>query len=112
MSEQSPWNIVCGLTLGRVMAYIHDYNRFHPHDLNGHAEAMTKRYWGIAIDDFTDVPGQDLFGIWREGTPYGYIVTDPKTYLKHFEPAAGFDLASQDWPPTRNGCPNCGPIHA
>lgn len=93
-----------GLTLRRVLEYIDQYNRYHRYDSNEHARAMLKRALGIAVDDFVVVPGQDLFGIWRESTPYGYIVdnTDAPFGLKWFEPAAGFDLASQDWPPTRD----------
>jgi hypothetical protein len=100
--ELPPWGAVCGLTMSRIQAYIYDFNRHHIHDLNGHGEAMTKRQWGIAVDDFVFVPDQkSLFDNWRESTPYGYIVTAGDTGVKRFEPATGFDLASQDWPPTR-----------
>jgi hypothetical protein len=95
------FNEHCGCTLGRVLGYIAEYNRYRGpgwHDPT--SLHVLRRYHGLRSRDFTWWPNNDIFGaLWREGTPYGCVVYDEEQDKAWFEPAQGFDLGSQDWPP-------------
>lgn len=106
MSTSSRWGINApyrdpvGMTMRRINGYIHDYNRDSRCHDNQHVVANIRQYWGLRARDFVDEPPIDLWeSTWKERTPFGHVLYTNNGRQAHFEPAQGFDLASQDWPP-------------